>query len=157
VKPTLLALLCALPLAPAETEARVSLDLRDAEVLDVVRLLSEVGGFQLVVDPGVSCRLTLSLKRAPWPTVLKLALKSCGLGYEEEGGILRVAEVRRLAEQARAERQLGEARQQARERSVTSFRLSYARASEMAEVLRKTHPAAQVTFDARTNTLIVVY
>ena len=54
----LLALLAA---SQPEAEARISLDVKDAPAVDVVRVLSEVADFQAVFDPGVSCTLTLKL------------------------------------------------------------------------------------------------
>src|SRR2546428_13972600 len=84
------------PAAPVADETNISIDVKDADVVDVVRLLSEVGNFQVVVDPGVSCKLTLKLNSVPWPSALNVALRVCGLGREEENGIVRVAPVARL-------------------------------------------------------------
>jgi hypothetical protein len=99
-----LALAAALALAPVaggeEREARVSLDLKDAPVVEVVSILAEVGGLQMVFDPGITCRLTMKLNGARWRSVLDTALSACGLGREEEGDILRVATVSRLKEEA---------------------------------------------------------
>lgn len=141
-----------------EREARVSLDLKDAPVVDVVTALAEVGGFQAVFDPGITCRLTMKLNGARWRTVLDTALSACGLGREEEGDILRVATRARLQEEAAARRRLEEERRMAPRGRIDSFRLSYARAQEVAPLLgRILPPGARVTCDARTNTLILVY
>ena len=67
---------------PAAPEARISVDFKDADIVDIVRLMSEVGQFQVVVDPGISCKLTLKLKEVPWDTTLDIALRVCGLGSE---------------------------------------------------------------------------
>jgi type IV pilus assembly protein PilQ len=157
-----LVLAAALALAPGaggeEREARVSLDLKDAPVVDIVSALAEVGGFQVVFDPGISCRLTMKLNAARWRSVLGTALFACGLGREEEGDILRVATLVRLKEEAAARRRLDEERRMAPAGRLESFRLSYARAEQMAPLLQRVLPAtARVTYDSRTNTLIVVY
>ncbi len=73
---------------PEEREVRISIDVREAQVLDVLRLLSELAGFQLVIDPGVSCSLTLKLSEVPWTAVLEHSLRSCDLGQEEEEGVV---------------------------------------------------------------------
>ena len=155
-------LAAALALGPAAAEergeARVSLDLKDAPVVDVVGVLAEVGGFQVVFDPGISCRLTMKLNDARWRSVLDTALSACDLGREEEGDILRVATVSRLKEEAAARRRLDEERRMAPVGRVESFRLSHARAEQMAPLLQRTLPAtARVTYDSRTNTLILTY
>ena len=33
-------------------EARISIDFKDADIVDIVRMMSEVGNFQVVIDPG---------------------------------------------------------------------------------------------------------
>jgi type IV pilus assembly protein PilQ len=157
-----LALATALALAPAarggDGEARVSLDLKDAPVVVVVGVLADVGGLQVVFDPGIACKLTFKVHAARWRTVLDTALSACGLGREEESGILRVAPVARLRQEAEAGRKLDEERRLAPVGRVESFRLSHARAQEMAALLQRTlPPTARATYDARTNTLILTY
>jgi type II secretory pathway component HofQ len=138
-------------------EARVSLDAREAQVVDVVRVLAEAGAFQVVFDPGVDCRLTLRLRATPWRTVFDTVLSACRLGLEEEGDILRVAPIARLQEEAAARRRLDQERRAAASGRLALFRLSYARAEELAPLLERLTPAGHVSYDSRTNTLIVVY
>ena len=106
----------AAPAAGARGEARISVDFKDADIVDVVRLLAEVGGFQVVVDPGISCKLTLKLKEVRWTTALDLALKTCGLGQDEESGIVRVAPVAKLTAEHAAQRKLDEEQRLSRAR-----------------------------------------
>jgi len=150
------------PIAAAETrppssaETRISLDFKDADILDVVRLMSEVGSFQVVVDPGVACKLTLKLKEVPWDAALDVALRSCGLGRDEEGGIVRVAPVARLTEEAAARRKLAEEQRLNRPVHTVRYRLSYAKAAELAPLIKKfLSPRGEVVVDPRTNTLII--
>lgn len=143
--------------ATAEGEARVSLDVKDAPIVDIVGLLAEVGGFQVVFDPGLSCKLTLKMTAARWLEVLDLSLRACGLGREEDNGIIRVAPVARLAEESAARRRLADERQRSGPRSLTRYRLSYARAQEMAPIVKRfLSPRGEVVYDTRTNTLIII-
>ena len=131
-----------------DREARVSLDLKDALVVDIVSVLAQVGGFQVVFDPGISCRLTMKINQARWRSVLDTALSACDLGREDEGDILRIAPVSKLEQEAGARRKLDEERRTAPVGRVEWFRLSYARAQEMASLLQKTlPPTARVTYD----------
>jgi type IV pilus assembly protein PilQ len=140
----------------AGAETRISLDFKDADILDVVRLMAEVGNFQVVVDPGVSCKLTLKLKEVPWDTALDVALRSCGLGQDAENGIVRVAPVARLTEEAAARRKLAEEQRLDRPLRTTRYRLSYAKAAELAPIIKKfLSPRGEVVVDPRTNTLII--
>jgi type IV pilus assembly protein PilQ len=141
----------------ADGEARISIDVKDADIVDVVRLFAEVGGFQVVVDPGVSCKLTLKLNEVLWTSALDVALKSCGLGRDSENDIVRVAPVARLVAETEAQRKLDEERALAGPLQMRSYRLSYARAAEMAPIIKKFLSArGEVIYDSRTNTLIVI-
>ena len=143
--------------AAPDGEARISLDLKDADVVDIVRVLSDVGGFQVVLDPGISCRLTLKLKEVRWSAALDTSLRSCGLAREEEGGILRIAPASRLTAEAEDQRRLRDARDGSRPQRVATFRLSYARAQEMAPLVKRLLSSrGDVIYDTRTNTLIVI-
>jgi type IV pilus assembly protein PilQ len=138
-------------------EARVSLDLRDADVRQVAHVLLEVSGLQGVLDPGIACRLTLKVHRLSWLKTLRTVLDACGLGYEEEGTVVRIATRERLLSEAAERRRLAELREETRSNRVALVRLSYARAREMAPLLeRLLPPHATVAYDERTNTLILV-
>ena len=150
----LLALLAA---SNPEAEARISIDVKDAAAVDVVRMLAEVADFQAVVDPGVSCLLTLKLTGVRWQKALDLTLAACGLGHEGEGRVLRIAPAARLIEESASRRRLDEERSQRGPALLTLYRLSYARAEEMAPLLKRwLSPRAVVTYDTRTNILLVV-
>ena len=142
--------------APTSNEAQISIDFKDADIVDVVRLMSEVGQFQVVVDPGVSCKLTLKLREVPWDTALDIALRVCGLGSESDNGIVRVAPVAKLTAEHQAQRQLAEAQKLNRPLRTVRYTLSYARAAELAPLIKKfLSPRGDVIFDPRTNTLII--
>lgn len=154
VVPAALLLLAAAAAEPPE--ARLQLDLRDAAVTDVVRLLAEAGELQPVFDPGVSCRLTLKAKALTWHEALDATLRACGLGYEAAGRVVRVAPRERLLRESRERRELDAARGASRSDSLELWRLSYARAEAVAPLLERLLPAgSRVVADARTNTLLV--
>ena len=151
----------AAPAAPAEPtdppgEARVSVDFKDADIRDILLMMAEVGGFQVVIDPGVACKLTLRLKDVPWDQALDLSLRSCGLGADAENGIYRIAPTAKLAAEMAERRRFEEERRLFRPLRTVRYRLSYARAAELAPLLKKfLSPRGDVVFDARTNTLYI--
>ena len=162
MEPSLAALLITAALAflrtsPPGTEARVSLDAKNAPVADIVSVLAEVGRFQVVFDPAPGCSLTLKLAGVRWSTALESTLRACSLGYEEEGGVLRIAPQERLKAEAEDHRKLAEEKARSGPHTVSSFRLSYARAAEIAPLVRRVvSPRGDVAYDTRTNTLIIV-
>jgi type IV pilus assembly protein PilQ len=144
--------------APGTTSppVRISLDVKDADILDVVRLFGEVGGLQVVADSSVSCKLTLKLKDVEWTQAFELALRACGLGHDTEGGIAWVAPMARLVAERQARRRLEEEKRLAGPLRTEMRRLSYARAQELAPLLKAfLSPRGSVVFDPRTNTLFI--
>ena len=144
---------------PAKDGLRISLDMRDAEATQIALALVDAAGRQAVLAPAGSCRLTITLRDVHWRTAIDHVLKPCGLAVDSDDGVLLIAPISALTERARQTRALAEARRASQaERRVTTVRLSYARAGEMAEIVRRTlPPGAEVAVDARTNTLIIVY
>jgi type IV pilus assembly protein PilQ len=137
-------------------EALISLDIKDAAITDMVRLMAEIGSFQVVVDPGVSCSLTVKLKEVRWQTALDVALRSCGLAQEEENGIVRVAPAQKLLAEHQTRLKLEEARRLNQPTRTTLHRLSYAKAEELAPLIKKfLSPRGEVVVDVRTNTLLI--
>jgi type II secretory pathway component GspD/PulD (secretin) len=71
--------------------------------------------------------------------------------------VVRIATRARLLSEAAEGRRRGELREETRSGRVALVRLSYARAREMAPLLGKLlTPHADVVYDERTNTLILV-
>src|SRR5262249_46796427 len=151
------AFLLAFALAAGAEEARVSIDVKEAPVVDVIRVLAEVGSFQTVIDPGVNCSLTLKLNGVRWVTALDLSLRACALAREEGGGTAGVATPARLLEESATRRKLEEEREAARPKDLRLVRLSYARAETLAPLLKRLlSPRGDVSYDARTNTLMII-
>jgi type IV pilus assembly protein PilQ len=159
-----LALALAIPAPPvppatlpeAAGEALISIDFKDADIQDVILALAEVGHFQVVIDPGVVCKLTLKLKDVRWDVALDLSLRSCGLGHDEENAIYRIAPTAKLTAERAERRKLAEEQRLSGPLRTVRYRLSYARASELAPVIKKfLSPRGDVVYDARTNTLYI--
>ena len=147
------------PVAASESseETLIDIDVREADVRDVLRLLAEVGGFNLAVDPGVSCDVTLKLKHVPWPQVLDLMLRTCRLEQEWLGeNLVRVGSAEEIRKEYEERRKYQDERALAGPLETRYVRLAYAKARDIAPTLAKfLSPRGSVVFDERTNTLIV--
>ncbi|MEH6642550.1 type IV pilus secretin PilQ [Vreelandella glaciei] len=140
---------------------RLSLNFQDIEVRSVLATLAEFTGLNLVASDSVTGRVTLNLNDVPWDQALALILQSQGLSSREQGNVIVVAPA---AELAALEQQELEARQQRETLSplVTEFvEVKYARAEDLAQLLRGEEgfglltDRGRVTTDQRTNTLLV--
>jgi type IV pilus assembly protein PilQ len=74
----------------------VSLDLKDADIKDVLRTFAELTKSNIAIDPDVRGSVTLRLRDVPWDQALDVILRTNGLGYVLEGNILRVGTPARL-------------------------------------------------------------
>ncbi|MDQ5858708.1 MAG: secretin and TonB N-terminal domain-containing protein [Acidobacteriota bacterium] len=68
----------------------ISLDLKDADIRDVLLTFSRLARLNMVIDPDVRGSVTVRLEDVPWDQALEVILKVNGLGYVLEGNIVRV-------------------------------------------------------------------
>lgn len=68
----------------------ISLDLKDADIRDVLLTFSKLARLNMVIDPDVRGSVTVRLENVPWDQALEVILKVNGLGYVLEGSIVRV-------------------------------------------------------------------
>lgn len=116
--------------APVYTGKLISLDLKDVDIRDFFRLIHQVSGLNIVVDSGITGRVTLVLDDVPWDQALDLVLKNNDLGKVFEGNVLRIARVQTLTAEATSQSTLEAAKLQS-EPLITIFRrLKYAHASD---------------------------
>jgi type II secretory pathway component HofQ len=76
----------------------ISLDLKDADIRDVLKTFAKLGRFNLAIDPEVKGSVTVCLENVPWDQALDVILRMNGLGYVIEGNILRAGAPTRLAD-----------------------------------------------------------
>lgn len=76
---------------PQPVTQRIDLSLRDADLVEVLRSFAKLGGFNLVIDPGVKGRVTVELRDVRWDAALVMILRTHGLSAEVNGRIVSVA------------------------------------------------------------------
>jgi type IV pilus assembly protein PilQ len=136
----------------------ISLDFKDGDLQDIFRLFADISGLNIVVNPGVTGKVTLTLHEVPWDQALDLILKANGLGYTMEGNVIRIAPLAVLQKEEQDRRKLAEEKALAGELASLTTRISYAKAADLADVLRKTGTLSArgtMNIDTRTNTLII--
>jgi len=138
------------------TGARVNLDLKDADVHNVLRILADVGKVNIVTADNVKGDVTLLLRNVPWDQALDVVLQAKGLGMTRQGNMIRVAPLAELEK----EREMAIARRkQELELAPVETRLipvSYAEAATMQGRAKELlSPRGSIAVDDRTNVLIV--
>ncbi|MFP4212617.1 MAG: type IV pilus secretin PilQ [Desulfohalobiaceae bacterium] len=141
----------------------ISIDLQDAEVEHVLRLIAEVGDFNLVLDEEVQGRISLKLTKVPWDQALDLVLMQKDLGRVRKGNIMRIASADKLdKEQQRviqARKSALEAKQSQQDIAPLQteyVQINYATADELKDQVENfLSERGEVSVDSRTNQLIV--
>ena len=141
---------------PKYTGEPISVNLKDVDLKDFFRLIHEISGLNVVLDPNVHGTLTVVLDDVPWDQALDIVLKNNDLARELEGNVLRIATVDTLKKEADGRRAQVEAEALAVEKvSITRF-LSYAHAKDVMVTVKKfLSQRGDVVADERTNAIIV--
>ncbi|HEX8170756.1 MAG TPA: type IV pilus secretin PilQ [Thermoanaerobaculia bacterium] len=134
----------------------ISLNLKDADIRDVLRTFAELTGLNMAIDPGVGGAVTVDFVDVPWDQALDLILRQNNLTFTLEGNVMRIGTFDRIAAETAASRRLAEEERLNVPLTTLSFKLSYARAPEVANLLRDiASPRARIIVDPRTNQLII--
>jgi type IV pilus assembly protein PilQ len=144
------------PAHPKYTGEPISVNLKDVDLKDFFRLIHEISGLNIVLDPNVRGTLTLVLDDVPWDQALDLVLANNGLDRKLEGNVLRIATVETLRKEADAQRAKNEAEALSVPKVTFTHFLSYARAADIVPTVKKfLSQRGDVIADARTNSLII--
>jgi type IV pilus assembly protein PilQ len=134
----------------------ISVNLKDVDLKDFFRLIHEISGLNVVLDPNVKGSLTIVLDEVPWDQALDIVLQNNGLDKQLNGNVLRVATRDTLKKEAEGARDLQKAQAEAVAPVTVTRVLSYAKAATMRDTLKKFLSARGDIFsDDRSNQLVI--
>ena len=135
---------------------RIDLDFKDADIHNILRLLSEVGGVNVVTADNVGGTVTIRMRDVPWDQALDVVLQAKSLGMIRQGNLLRVAPLAQLEQEREAAIARQKQQQQLAPLETRLVPVSYATASELQPRVRELlTERGTVSVDTRTNMLIV--
>ncbi|MFC2140130.1 secretin N-terminal domain-containing protein [Candidatus Auribacterota bacterium] len=130
-------------------EKRISLELKNIDIVEVLKLLSQKGNINIVAGRNVRGRVTLFLKNVLVWDVLKIIFESNQLAYVQEGEILKVMTSKEY------EKLYGVKFDDKRKMEVIN--LKYATADDVAGALKQIKSKiGNIIVDSRVNTLILI-
>jgi type IV pilus assembly protein PilQ len=142
--------------APKYTGEPISVNLKDVDLKDFFRLIHEISGLNVVLDPNVKGGLTIVLDDVPWDQALDIVLKNNDLARQLDGNVLRVATVETLRHEAESRRAEQEAEALAVDKQTVTRFLSYAHSKDVIPTLKKfLSQRGDVVADERTNAVII--
>jgi type IV pilus assembly protein PilQ len=138
------------------TGRRISLDFKDVEISDVLRLIADVSELNIIAGDEVKGEVTIRLVDVPWDQALDVILLTKGLGFVRVNNVLRIAPADVLKAEEEARLQERRAKEKLEDLVVKLQPVNYGNVKEIAKMVSKLLSArGTVDVDARTNTLII--
>ncbi len=138
------------------TGRRIDLDMMDANISDVLRLLAEISNLNIIASDDVKGTISLRLKNVPWDQAFDIILRAKDLDSIKEGNVVRVAPALKI----RQEKESGLASKRAQEKlenlETEYIPVSYANAEDLIPHIKNVlTERGKVTSEKRTSTLII--
>ncbi|MBW1922444.1 MAG: secretin and TonB N-terminal domain-containing protein, partial [Deltaproteobacteria bacterium] len=156
------------PVRKYYTGKKMTMDFVNADVTNILRLIGEVSGLNIIWGPEVKGKVSMRLKNVPWDQAFDLVLMNNNLGKRREGNVIWVTTAAKLAKiEAEEERKRREAEKRRRKLAEAARKaklleplrteylaLDFAKAAEVKKhiVVSK---RGSISVDKRTNTLIL--
>ena len=134
----------------------LTLDLIDIPLVDFFRLMSEEGGINVVMDPGITGRVSIKVVKVPWDQIFEAVLVNHNLDKQVEGSVVRIARKSTLQEEARQQEALKKATLLAADLETRVKRLNYAKATSLVKALEDQKTVrGSIVVEERTNSLVL--
>ncbi len=119
----------------------ITIDFKEADIHNVLRILSFKSGANIVAGKEVTGTITIRLVDVPWEKALDTILKTYGFVYEREGNIIRVTTIENLSKE---------------NLQTEVYPLNYAKAKDTVDSLKEMlTERGKIKYDERTNILVV--
>ncbi len=135
---------------------RINLDLVNADIHSVFRLISHVSKLNIVSGDDVGGRVTVRLENVPWDQAFAAILQAKGLGSERFGNIVRIAPIDTIKSEQQSKLETERAIRELEPLQTYVVPLNYATAEDLTEQIEAVlSDRGSVQVDPRTNQIIV--
>src|SRR5437867_3426831 len=101
------------PPAPTNGQRLISFDFKDADVVNLLRILAAESNKNVVIGDDVKGKMSITLKNVPWDLALDTVLETRGLRKIEKDGVLRIVSNEQLIKERESAARVEEARMKA--------------------------------------------
>lgn len=138
------------------TGRKISLDFKDADVHNILRLIADVSGKNVIAAEDVKGKVTVRMLNVPWDQALDVILESLNLGKVSLNNIIRVAPADKLRKEQEELLKHKAAVEETKELVTRIFSVNYSSADEMVDQVKSLlSKRGSIQVDKRTNTIIV--
>jgi len=93
---------------PLEESKTITLDFKEADIRDVLKIISYKSGVNIVSSPEVEGTVNVRIADVPWERALDVILKTYGYAYDKQDDIVMVAPLDKLTAQRKMEQDLAQ-------------------------------------------------
>jgi type IV pilus assembly protein PilQ len=134
----------------------ISVNFPNLDLKEFFRVIQEVSGLNVVLDPAVKGSVSIYLNDVPWDQVLAIVLNNNGLECQLQGNVLRIVTLETLKTEAEARAAQQTAQALAVPKKTITRYLSYGQSKDAVIIVKKfLSPRGDVVADPRTNSLII--
>ncbi|HVY55783.1 MAG TPA: secretin and TonB N-terminal domain-containing protein, partial [Thermodesulfobacteriota bacterium] len=134
----------------------VSFDFKDADIRDVLRIISDISGLNMIISRNVTGTVTLKLTNVPWDQALDVILEDAGLGAFIDGNVLRVAPLATLQARQKAVKKAAETSEELEPLITKQVFVNYASAEELIPLVEPLlSDRGELRVDTRTNSILI--
>jgi type IV pilus assembly protein PilQ len=123
--------------APQYTGRKISLDFKNADVHDVLRILADVSGLNIVATDDVKARVTLRLIEVPWDQALDVVLQANGLEKSQAGNVITISTTKRLETERTARLAAQNAQRKLAPLETVYVKINYVKATDVVAILSR--------------------
>ena len=136
---------------------KLSLDFKDADIKNILRLIAEVSNLNIIVADEVTGKITMRLVDVPWDQALEIILQSKNLDQRQAGNVVRIAPADTLRKEDRTRLDEQQSKDKLEPTVNELIPVNYAAAKEIRDQVKSIlrSEKGDVKVDERTNTLIV--
>ncbi|MEQ9617931.1 MAG: type IV pilus secretin PilQ [Deltaproteobacteria bacterium] len=134
----------------------VSFDFKDADIRDVLRIIADISGFNMIIARNVTGTVTLKLTNIPWDQALDVILEDAGLGAFLDGNVMRIAPLGTLQARQQAVQRAAQTNEQLEPLITKQVFVNYATAAELIPLVEPLlSPRGEIRVDVRTNSILI--
>jgi type IV pilus assembly protein PilQ len=138
------------------TGRKLSLDFKDADIKNILRLIAEVSNLNIIAGDDVTGKITMRLVDVPWDQALDVILQARSLGMSRVGNVVRVAPLETLKREVQSELEAKRAKERLEDLVTELIPVNYASAKEIIPQVKSIlSERGDVRVDERTNILII--
>ena len=140
------------------TGKKISLDFQDADIIPIFRLIGDISGYNMVINPAVKGNITLKLINVPWDQALDIILRTFSLSKIVDGNIIRIVPTATVAKELDEVTKAKKSRDEAGDLKTKVFPVNYSDLTKLKDMIDKAKVLSSrgsVTLDERGSALII--